>query len=134
MSSIRFPVHHFSPIRHSLSAPSTSIQSFTTTTPLLKKGGKAARAVAKSSEDEAVVEDPSDFSSLETSIVTVHERLKNELSKLRTGGRFNPEVLENLRVVVGKTAKDTIRLSELAQVVPKGGRSVVIMVGEADVC
>jgi ribosome recycling factor len=61
------------------------------------------------------------------------EKLKNDLSKLRTGGRFNPEVLEALRVKLSKDGKESFRLGDLAQVLPKGGRSVQLLVGEQDV-
>lgn len=60
------------------------------------------------------------------------ERLKNDLSKLRTGGRFNPEVIENLRVHLVKDSKASERLGDLAQVLPKGGRSLMILVGEKE--
>lgn len=33
-----------------------------------------------------------------------------------------------------KDAKESFRLGDLAQVLPKGGRSIVLMVGEKDVC
>lgn len=79
------------------------------------------------------MEDPSDFSALEADIAAAVERLKDDLSKLRAGGRFNPEVLENLRVAPDKTAATKkVKLSDLAQVVPKG-RTVQVMVGEKDV-
>jgi ribosome recycling factor len=55
------------------------------------------------------------------------------LQKLRTGGRLNPETIEQLRVNLVKGKNETVRLSEVAQVVPKGGRSVAIIVGEEDV-
>jgi ribosome recycling factor len=58
--------------------------------------------------------------------------LKDELSKLRTGGRFNPETLENLRVRLDKDSKKTERLGDLAQVLPKTGRSLMILVGEKE--
>lgn len=78
------------------------------------------------------MEDPFDFSTLNTGLEKNLEKLKNDLSKLRTGGRFNPEVLENLRVVLSKDgAKE--RLGDLAQVLPKGGRSLSVLVGEKDV-
>lgn len=99
---------------------------------LLKKGkGKADRE----KEDEAPLEtdDPFDFSTLNVGIEKVLEKLKNDLSKLRTGGRFNPEVLENLRVHLVKDSKASERLGDLAQVLPKGGRSLMILVGEKDV-
>jgi len=58
--------------------------------------------------------------------------LKNDLSKLRAGGRFNPEVLENLRVQPDKSSKETVKVSDVAQVIPKG-RTVQLMIGEKDV-
>jgi ribosome recycling factor len=61
------------------------------------------------------------------------KKLENDLSKLRTGGRFNPEVVENLRVSLKKDSKKTERLGDLAQVLPKGGRMLMILVGEKDV-
>lgn len=100
-----------------------------------KKKGRAERekeaeAAEKSSN---VIEDPFDFSILQSGIEKSLERLKNDLSKLRTGGRFNPEALENLRVHLTKESKATERLGDLAQVLPKGGRSLMVLVGEKDV-
>lgn len=84
-------------------------------------------------EEEEVVEDPFDFSSLEEGISKALDKLKNDLSRLRTGGRFNPEALENLRVHLNKDSKASERLGDLAQVLPKGGRSLMILVGEKEV-
>ena len=109
---------------------------FSTTPPLLKKGGKAARDESKSqaasSKDTTPADDPSDFSALEADIAAAVERLKDDLSKLRAGGRFNPELLENLRVQPDKSSQSKVRLSDVAQVVPKG-RTVQVLVGEKDV-
>lgn len=77
-------------------------------------------------------EDPYDLSSLENGIVAAVARLKDELSKLRMGGRFNTESLEDLRVSLGKGGKEIVRLGELAQVVPKGGRTVTILASEEE--
>ena len=109
---------------------------FTTTPTLLKKGGKAARDESKSqaaaSKDAAPADDPADFSALEADIAAAVARLKDDLSKLRAGGRFNPELLENLRVQPDKSSASKVRLSDVAQVVPKG-RTVQVLVGEKDV-
>lgn len=104
---------------------------------LHKKGGKAARdekqAASKSKDsNDALSDDPFEFSTLEGDIANTIERLKNDLSKLRAGGRFNPEVVENLRVQADKDGKHTAKLNDLAQVIPKG-RTVQILVGEQDV-
>jgi ribosome recycling factor len=120
------PRHSFNP----------QVRTFSKTSQLLKKKGRAERereeeeAAEKSSSE---VEDPFDFSTLDAGIKKLLEKLKNDLSKLRTGGRFNPEVLENLRVQLSKDSKNTERLGDLAQVLPKGGRSLMILVGEKDV-
>ena len=69
---------------------------------------------------------------LETDIKKCIERLKEDLSKLRAGGRFNPDVLESLRVTARKGSSETFKLGDLAQVVPKG-RIVQVIVGEQEV-
>lgn len=79
------------------------------------------------------MEDPFDFSELDAGIEKALKRLGEDLSKLRTGGRFNPELIENLRVNLNKEGKKTERLGDLAQVLPKGGRMVMVLVGEKDV-
>lgn len=38
-----------------------------------------------------------------------------------------------VRVNLAKDSKATVRLGELAQVLPKGGRNVMVLVGEKDV-
>jgi ribosome recycling factor len=101
---------------------------------LLKKKGKADREKQEAAlEVSGEAEDPFDFSTLEDGIEKTLEKLKNDLSKLRTGGRFNPEILENVRVHLSKDSKNSERLGDLAQVLPKGGRSVMLLVGEKDV-
>ena len=109
-------------------------RSFSSTPISFKKKLKADREQAEeAAESSGGVEDPFDFSSLEAGIDKVLKKLEHDLSKLRTGGRFNPETLENLRVQLSKDNKRTERLGDLAQVLPKGGRSVMILVGEKEV-
>ncbi|KAK5130668.1 hypothetical protein LTR16_001373 [Cryomyces antarcticus] len=104
----------------------------------LSHRGKAARAQSAdapssspSSSASPAADDPFDFSVLESDIAKVHERLQHELKKLRLGGRFNPEVLEALRVHLVKGGKESVRLGDVAQVIPKG-RVVQLVVGEKD--
>lgn len=105
---------------------------FSTSRCLLKKGAKAARDEKKASGNAPESDNPYDFSTLEGDIATAVERLKNDLSKLRAGGRFNPEVLEDLRVQPDKKISQTFKLNDLAQVIPKG-RTVQILIGEQEV-
>ena len=60
------------------------------------------------------------------------EGLTHELAKLRAGGRFNPEVIENLRVTLVKGSGATERLGDIAQVIAVG-RRVKVVVGEKEV-
>ena len=101
----------------------------------MKKKSRAEREKEEEAAEEEteVVEDPHDFTTLEEGITKALDKLKNDLSKLRTGGRFNPEVLENLRVHLIKDSKASERLGDLAQVLPKGGRNLMILVGEKEV-
>jgi ribosome recycling factor len=99
---------------------------------LLKKGGKAAREEKPTASRGPAGDDPYDFSALDADIAAATERLKDDLSKLRAGGKFNPQVLENLRVQPDKKSKETYKINDLAQVIPKG-RTVQILVGEQDV-
>ncbi|KAI6251489.1 Ribosome-recycling factor, mitochondrial [Erysiphe necator] len=70
------------------------------------------------------------FTNLKEGIKERIDWLQSELSKLRKGGGFNPDLLENLRIVVQKGSKKTESLGDLAQIIPKGGRSLAIHVGE----
>ena len=108
-----------------------------------KKGGKANRAQAQAeataqgstpnSKGQVLADEAFDFSGLESSILKSLEKLAHDLSQLRAGGRFNPETLEALRVQLDKTSKETVRLSDLAQVVPRG-RNISVVVGDKEVC
>ena len=66
-----------------------------------------------------------DVSGLESQILKAIEKLTHELSQLRGGGKLNPEVVENLKVQLGTTGgkdshgKETVRLGDIAQVVPE---------------
>lgn len=121
------------------SKPPTPSRPFTTTPLLQKKGGKqksrdrddSDSSSSKSSPAPTTAEDPYDFTDLEASISKAHTRLKDDLSQLRAGGRFNPAAIENLRVTLDKTSKSQIKLSDLAQVVPRG-RTLNLIAGEKD--
>lgn len=59
------------------------------------------------------------------------ERFERRLQEFKVGGRFNPEVLGQLRVRPDRESAETWPLRELAQVVHRGGRSVSILVSDA---
>lgn len=109
------------------------------TSPFLYKKKEKTRAITGTdsgkllSKAGVTSEDPHDFSQLHDGIAAALSRFKDELSKLRVGGRFNTGSIENLRVQLSKGSKETARLGDLAQVVPKGGRMVTILASEDDV-
>ncbi|KAL1961599.1 hypothetical protein VTN77DRAFT_1399 [Rasamsonia byssochlamydoides] len=106
---------------------------FSSSVPLSKKKEKKSNdADIASKASNTSPGDPFDFTQLHNGIADALSRFKDDLSKLRSGGRLNPEVIENLRVQVTKGSKETAKLGELAQVVPKGGRTLAIIVGEED--
>ena len=72
--------------------------------------------------------DPFDFTELHEKKDKAIERLREELSKLRTGGKFNVELVEKLGVRVDK-AGNSAAVGDLAQCVPKG-RNLTVLVGE----
>lgn len=129
---------------HLRTPPSRSLplRSFSTSSHLLKKAGKANKAHARSDSSPPVsslspatpTDEALDVSSLESQILKALERLTHELSQLRSGGRLNPEIVEGLKVQLGtqSSGKETVRLGDVAQVVPKG-RVLNVMVGEPDV-
>lgn len=117
-------------------------RAFSNTHTLYKKKDKAKKGAASEQSDDdqpskntggGVPEDPSDLSQLQNDVAASITRLKDDLSKLRAGGRLNTEVIEEFRVHLSKASKDTVKLGELAQVVPKGGRMVTVLAAEEDV-
>lgn len=80
-------------------------------------------------------EEPLNFADVESRIKQQDERFTTALKKLRSGGRFNPDVIGALRVPAPDAPKGsgtTYALRELAQIVPRpGGRSVSLLAHEA---
>lgn len=110
---------------------------FTNTVLLSKKKDKSKASPApepepKGSKNAATSDDPEDLSVVQNGIANAVSRLKDDLSKLRAGGRFNTGAFESLRVHL-KEPKETVKLGELAQVVPRGGRMTTVLVSEEDV-
>ncbi|KAF2401049.1 ribosome recycling factor [Trichodelitschia bisporula] len=114
-------------------------RALSTTPPLLKKKGKANLSHAHTDSTPPVdtaghataVDNAFDFSTLESRMLRAIETFTHELSKLRAGGRMNTESIEDLKVVITKGEKATLRIGELAQVVPKG-RVMTVIVADAD--
>lgn len=76
-------------------------------------------------------EDPFEFADLEFTWKKGADHFEDLLKKMRAGGRFNPDVIGELRVRPDKKLPETFPLHELAAVVPKGGRNISVLVHEA---
>ena len=133
------PRHQQYPFRRNLTGP-LGTRAFSNSPLLCKKKDKAKKGTAteletttKSLNGGGIPEDPFDLSQLQDDIAAIVSRLKDDLSKLRAGGRLSTETIEGLWVQLSKGSKDSVRLGELAQVVPKGGRMVTVFVAEEDV-
>jgi ribosome recycling factor len=106
---------------------------------LCKKAGKANKAHAKTDSSPPVsnpgeptaTDQAYDVSGLEAQILKAMEKLTHDLSQLRSGGKLNPEVVESLKVQLGTAGqgKETVRLGDIAQVVPRG-RMMQVVCGE----
>lgn len=110
-----------------------SIRSFTNTQVVGKKkdGGKSKGSTAPS--DTSSADDPFDFSILHDAVKDAQEKFKDDLSKTRAGGRINIESIESLKVSLNKNSKENVKLGEMAQVIPKGGRALAILLGDESV-
>jgi hypothetical protein len=120
---------------------------FTASTALLGKskkkekhssGGDAASTSTSTSRDSksssTSPQDPHDFTALEEDIAANLQTLQTKLAHLRTSTRLDPQRVEEIRVVLDKAGSQSLKLGDVAQVIPKGGRNMVVMIGDKDVC
>ncbi|OJJ99552.1 hypothetical protein ASPACDRAFT_61316 [Aspergillus aculeatus ATCC 16872] len=122
------------------SSPLTGVlehRKFSNSVALHKKKDKLRSSSSAVAEDRALKVslpsgDPYDLSQLHDGISTALSSLKDDLSKFRGGGRFDINAIESLRVQLSKAKKETLRLGDLAQVIPKGGRLVTVLAAEED--
>lgn len=114
---------------------------FSASSLLLKKGAHKQSSKAQAEVDlndtagssKADAVDPFDASDLDTGIAKALEKLREDISRLRPGGRLGPESVERLRVKLDKNSQGSERLGHVAQVVPRGARIMNIIAGEAAV-
>lgn len=134
--------------------PSISIHRFSTTSPLSKKTTASKKSARKSPDiqppsvdrhipnnaatrNRDAEPDPYDHSLLQSQIDTAITRLKENLTKTRDAGRVSPAMLEDLPVELnvkgsstqgGAAHKEHLKVRDLANVIPKGGRTLQILV------
>lgn len=88
-------------------------------------------------------EAPLDFADVASRLARHDEHFREALKKLKSGGRFNPDAIGSLRVLDPDRSKNSSSggggseaaayypLREVAQVVPRGGRTISILAHEA---
>jgi ribosome recycling factor len=98
------------------------------------KGSPSQTSTSSSSTGKAPKpnpEEPLNLADVEYAFAKGTEHFLSELTKARSGGRFNPETLGALRVRPDKKSPETFPLHELAAVVPRqGSRKVSVLVHE----
>ncbi|KAI0126524.1 ribosomal recycling factor [Xylariales sp. AK1849] len=77
-------------------------------------------------------EDVLDFADVRSRIQKNDESAQDALKKIKTGGRFNPDHIGALKVQPDRKDGAAYPIRELAQIVPKGGRTISILVHEPD--
>ncbi|KXJ91196.1 ribosome recycling factor domain-containing protein [Microdochium bolleyi] len=103
------------------------------------KGKQAAASTSSGAGEEddtkggptANPADPLNFGDVKARHEKQSEHFVEKLKKFRAGGRFNPDVISSLPVVTDKATGESYPLRELGQVVPKGGRTISIILHEA---
>ncbi|KAI1656940.1 ribosome recycling factor [Daldinia decipiens] len=102
-----------------------------------KKPASVARGDAEADDPNgpkhppANPETPLNFADVESRIRRHDEHHRELLKELRAGGRFNPVVVGALRVQPDRKDPATYPLRELAQVIPRGGRTISLIAHEA---
>ncbi|PNY28381.1 Uncharacterized protein TCAP_01694 [Tolypocladium capitatum] len=123
------------------------IRAFASSSPLLKKRKIAAASnsparpspenvpFSSASSSGPSPDDPLDFSSLTAAYAPIDTHFKSQLQSVLHGGRFNPATLGALPVSVKPdpgtgAAPESFPLRELAQVVPRSGRTISLLVND----
>lgn len=95
--------------------------------------GRAKEKAAQQAAENAFDRDAAfDLGDVEAEYAKIDSRFEKRLQEFKVGGRFNPEMLGQLRVRPDKESTQSWPLRELAQVVHRGGRSVSILVSDAE--
>ncbi|KAK7398123.1 succinate semialdehyde dehydrogenase NADP+ linked [Neonectria punicea] len=135
-----------------LRAPHPSTRSFSSSAPLLKKRKIAiptdspkhrdavaseAAAPPQSSPKGSQLnpEDPLNFSAVSSAYAPIDTHFKAQIAGMIHGGRFNPTNLGALSIAVkdpGADAAAVFPLRELAQVVPRSGRTISLLVHDKE--
>ncbi|KAK8064910.1 ribosomal recycling factor [Apiospora phragmitis] len=88
---------------------------------------------ASSSQHPTITpEDALDFADVHSRLTKIAAHANEHLKKLKMGGRFNPDLIGSVKVQPDrKDSSVSYPIRELASVIPKGGRTISLLVHEA---
>lgn len=103
--------------------------------PAAQSSGKGKGKDTSAASNAAEEFDPLDLAPIETALAEAGTHAQSEVQNILHGGRFNPNQLGALSVSVkpeggGAGEADSFPLRELAQVVPRSGRTVSLLVND----
>jgi hypothetical protein len=118
--------------------PSHALRSnYSSATPRLHFHGTSFAAKKKTSTQSGPHGTPGDdlfqLDALRQSIADIQLKLGENITKMRSTVRVNVDNFEAIRVLIDKNSKTSVPLRDVAQVVPKGGRSMTVQVLDAAV-
>ncbi|KAI1424516.1 ribosome recycling factor [Xylaria sp. FL1777] len=103
-----------------------------------KRGRSTDKPADNSAADDASKhpqpspDEPLNFADVESRLQKHAEHFRASLKKMQTGARFDPDVIGGLQVTISKKTGEAYPLRELAQVVPRGGRAVSLLVHDEE--
>jgi ribosome recycling factor len=134
--------------RHNTAAFGSPNRSFSSTASVSKKKGKDkkdahgsksdhAQSTSTSHDDEAKhpsanANEPMNLDDVTSRLKSLDMHYRESLKIFQAGSRFNPAVIGALPVQVSKSSRETFPLRELAEIVPRGGRSISLLVHDKE--
>ncbi|KAK7983880.1 ribosome recycling factor [Apiospora arundinis] len=92
----------------------------------------ASSGASASQHPTPTPEEVLDFADVNSRLTKLASHANESLKKIKMGGRFNPDLIGSVKVQPDrKESSESYPLRELASVIPKGGRTISILVHEA---
>ena len=95
------------------------------------KSNHAYSSTSASQRPTPTAEDVLDFADVESRLAKLSSNANESLKKIKSGGRFNPDLIGAVKVQPDRKDAVSYPIRELASVIPKGGRTISILVHEA---
>ncbi|KAK7985014.1 ribosomal recycling factor protein [Apiospora saccharicola] len=94
-------------------------------------GGSNSGGASSSQHSGPTPEEALDFADVESRLTKIASHANESLKKIKGGGRFNPDLIGAVKVQPDrKESSVSYPIRELASVIPKGGRTISLLVHE----